>query len=233
MYVQNTIPSVVPPPTGTSHDDPIQSHAAALSAAGGQQSSDMRVLTESALHEADVTAPAPALMPKRSKKSKKAKNMSKEAQFEALSLHSVEVAPETFETRGEFSTEICDCFVGRGAEAICCTAFLFPCWAHGIIGDAVTEGSGRCSPCMFTCGLYAIYTAGAALVVKGPVAAALMCAPMTVMFGLNVRGRTRMREKYGVRGECCPNGALSHHITLFLYCYPRRVSPRADSSMHR
>lgn len=107
--------------------------------------------------------------------------------------------PPGLETSAEFTTHLCDFCEGPGACMACCIGTFLPCWAHGIIGDVTGEGVGRQPPCVLLCCLYG-------LGVVYPVGGVCQIGAFT----LNVLGRKKMREKYGIPGDCCPGGALPH-----------------------
>lgn len=105
----------------------------------------------------------------------------------------------------KFSTGLFDCCEGPHGVEGCLISWCVPCWAHGIVGDVVADGVGRVPPCSLTLGLYGIIWLGSCLagVCRG-VNVAFQVPAAIGFIVLAALGRKKMREKYGIPGNCCP-----------------------------
>lgn len=112
----------------------------------------------------------------------------------------------------KFSTGLCDCCEGPQGIEGCLVAWLVPCWAQGVIGDVVADGVGRVPPCSLTLGLYGIIWVGSCFAgVCHGVNAAFQIPAAIGLIVVAAFGRKKMREKYGIPGNCCPGGNCLRH----------------------
>jgi Cys-rich protein (TIGR01571 family) len=106
----------------------------------------------------------------------------------------------------DFSTGLFACWKGDQACQIFLVSSLLPCLAHGIIGDANSEGLGQKYPCM-------AYTASGIITALGS-----MCLPgFQVIDASSVFGflaRSKLRRKYGLKERNCAD-CCTH-----LFCHP-------------
>lgn len=168
------------------------------------ESSNLTAAQEFRMDQEDATAPAPMgmLTPVRSQNGSLDGTLAQQDAFRSIGT--------------QFTTDLCDCCEGPGAATGYLVALFFPCWAHGIIGDDAAGGVGHCAACWPTCCCYGTYLMGVSLAsVLGPYHVCFMWPPMIAFWTMNTLGRKKMREKYGIPGDTCPDGELPELVQLY------------------